>query len=198
VQDPTTIVVCSVTLTRSPKNLLSKHTQHIINCTRTYPNCFQSCGLSYLRVGIADEAKEDVSEHFTEVFDVIEEARSTGGACLVHCNKGMSRSAILVLAFLVAHCNLSAVSALQLLQQKRPAVSPNPGFLGQLLDLELRVRGCISLDATKVRATLMSKVTQIQTAIASLLKANRISCHKAQLPLVAARHCFTNTALIFA
>jgi protein-tyrosine phosphatase len=153
-------------LTCSRESLPLQHTQHIINCTRTFPNCFQSCGLSYLRVGIADEAKEDVSEHFTEAFAVIEEARSKGGACLVHCNKGMSRSAILVLAFLVAHCNLSAVSALQLLQQKRPAVSPNPGFLSQLLKLELKVRGCISLDATKVRAMLLSTVAQRQTAIA--------------------------------
>jgi predicted protein tyrosine phosphatase len=108
--------------------------------------------LSYLRVGIADEAEEDVSEHFAEAFAVIEEARLLGGACLVHCSKGMSRSAILILAFLVAHCNLSAACALQLLQQKRQyqLVSPNPGFLNQLLELELRVRGCISLDAAKV------------------------------------------------
>jgi Dual specificity phosphatase, catalytic domain len=154
--------------------------------------------LSYLRVGIADEAKEDVSEHFTEAFAVIEEARSKGGACLVHCNKGMSRSAILVLAFLVAHCNLSAVSALQLLQQKRPAVSPNPGFLSQLLQLELRVRGCISLDATKVRVTLLSTLLQRQTAVASLLKSSRISCYSAQLPLVAARDLFTDTSIFLA
>jgi hypothetical protein len=56
---------------------------------------------------------------------------STAGApscCLVHCQKGMSRSATIVLSYLMlANRGLSLMKALHYVKDRRPVVSPNQG-----------------------------------------------------------------------
>jgi hypothetical protein len=54
------------------------------------------------------------------------------GSVLVHCAAGVSRSATVVLGYLMARQNLSLAAALQHLKEVRPWVSPNPGFMQQL------------------------------------------------------------------
>lgn len=55
---------------------------------------------------------------------------------LVHCQKGMSRSASIAAAFLIAHRNMSLADALHTLKSRRAIVSPNRGFLQQLQHFE--------------------------------------------------------------
>lgn len=55
---------------------------------------------------------------------------------LVHCQKGMSRSASIAAAFLIAHRNMSLADALHTLKSRRSIVSPNRGFLQQLRHFE--------------------------------------------------------------
>lgn len=58
---------------------------------------------------------------------------------LVHCLMGRSRSAAMVLGYLVAHHGLTLEEALYQLRQARPHVQPNRGFLRQLRDFEHRL-----------------------------------------------------------
>ena len=78
----------------------------------------------------------------------------TWGKVLVHCLMGMSRSATLVLAFLVKRRNMNVIEALRLVSRVTDStllyrnchdqikdsrdVRPNDGFLRQLAELELR------------------------------------------------------------
>lgn len=55
-----------------------------------------------------------------------------GARVLVHCQKGMSRSASIAAAFLIAHRNMSLDDALRTLKSRRAIVAPNRGFLRQL------------------------------------------------------------------
>ena len=48
--------------------------------------------------------------------------------------------------------------ALGRLVRARPAICPNPGFLAQLKDLELRTRGKASLDVSALPAKKMDRV----------------------------------------
>ena len=48
-----------------------------------------------------DEEEVDIQQHFQAAFDFIEKAESSGGAVLVHCHEGKSRSITLVLAYLM-------------------------------------------------------------------------------------------------
>ncbi|XP_053730540.1 dual specificity protein phosphatase 5-like isoform X4 [Synchiropus splendidus] len=61
-------------------------------------------------------------------------ALTSGGKVLVHCAVGVSRSAALVLAYLMIHHHLSLLAAIHCVQHKR-WIFPNRGFLRQLIKL---------------------------------------------------------------
>ncbi|XP_054716956.1 probable dual specificity protein phosphatase DDB_G0281963 [Uloborus diversus] len=54
------------------------------------------------------------------------------GACLVHCYGGVSRSATLVVAYLMKKYSIGVEEALQKVKEKRYCACPNAGFLSQL------------------------------------------------------------------
>lgn len=75
-------------------------------------------------------------------------AASGGGAVLVHCGQGVSRSATVLLAYLMQHHveegapgGLTLLRALDLAKAARPCICPNKGFMALLLALELRLHG---------------------------------------------------------
>ena len=51
---------------------------------------------------------------------------------LIHCMAGVSRSATVLVAYLIRHQAMTFESALRLLRDKRFQVDPNPGFRKQL------------------------------------------------------------------
>lgn len=61
------------------------------------------------------------------------------GKVFVHCHQGISRSATLVLAYLMIYKRMTAKQAVQIVRKKRE-IYPNEGFFEQLSDLELRLR----------------------------------------------------------
>lgn len=61
------------------------------------------------------------------------------GRILVHCAVGVSRSATLVLAYLMLYHSLTLVEAIKKVKDHR-GIIPNRGFLRQLLALDRRLR----------------------------------------------------------
>lgn len=53
----------------------------------------------------------------------------------VHCHQGISRSATIVMAFLMIKRNMTLAQAIVTVRSRR-AVMPNDGFLQQLLELQ--------------------------------------------------------------
>jgi protein-tyrosine phosphatase len=58
----------------------------------------------------------------------------------VHCYAGRSRSATVVIAWLMRTRHLSMDDAFALVRSKRELVHPNVGFVSQLRDYERRIR----------------------------------------------------------
>ncbi|ELR16194.1 dual specificity phosphatase, catalytic domain containing protein [Acanthamoeba castellanii str. Neff] len=83
--------------------------------------------------GLQDADTSDLLSRLPECIAFIEEALQAGSGVLVHCQGGISRSAAVVVGFLV-HSNrdLSANEALALLHQSRPTARPRPAFLEQV------------------------------------------------------------------
>ena len=71
----------------------------------------------------------------------IHKGLSGGGCVLVHCAAGISRSASLVLGYLVLYREHSLRSAFGLVYAARPCIWPNEGFMAALIALEVAVRG---------------------------------------------------------
>jgi len=81
---------------------------------------------------VRDTIKADISKCFEKTANWIAEALDQGDGVLVHCHWGASRSASIVLAFLMKHRGMPLDDAMALVTQKRNDANPNRGFMKQL------------------------------------------------------------------
>ena len=94
----------------------------------------------YLKIEQAD-GYEDITKHFDATNKFINLAHESKGNVLVHCKQGISRSASIILGFLIGHrardVNTKTVdSALKFLKEKYPKANPNYFFLRSIKEWE--------------------------------------------------------------
>ena len=85
---------------------------------------------------VEDHHEEDILQHFGRCVAFIDEGRQAG-AVLVYCTAGVSRSASVVIAYIMTKLNCGLDEGLRIARASRQWVNPNPGFIDQL-----RVRVC--------------------------------------------------------
>ncbi|KAJ8734453.1 hypothetical protein PYW08_013703 [Mythimna loreyi] len=83
-------------------------------------------------IKLADVPKEDLISHLPETNEFIKQAIAGGGTILVHCHFGVSRSAAVVISFIMEKYGLCYEEAFNLVRSKRRFVGPNVGFIAQL------------------------------------------------------------------
>lgn len=81
---------------------------------------------------LADMPRADILSLFQSSFEFLDKALESGGTVLVHCFYGVSRSATLVIAYLMKKYSMSFSDAYELVKQKRKIAYPNRGFQEQL------------------------------------------------------------------
>ena len=72
--------------------------------------------------------KEDLLQYFDSCVAYIEEGIKEGGNVLVHCAMGVSRSATVVVAFLMKNKGMKRDEAIDWVKSKRH-INPNKGFM---------------------------------------------------------------------
>ena len=85
---------------------------------------------------VDDDIAVDIYSHFYNAVDFIDSALSKNGKVFVHCYAGISRSASIILAYLMAIKKYTLEDAHDLLLSKRKICDPNPGFMLQLTCFE--------------------------------------------------------------
>ncbi|XP_036381455.1 dual specificity protein phosphatase 10 [Megalops cyprinoides] len=117
--------------------LLHLNIGFVVNVTTHLPLYHLNTGLvRYKRLPATDNSRQNLRQYFEEVFEFIEEARDAGRGVLVHCQAGVSRSATIVIAYLMKHTLMTMMDAYKYVRGRRPVVSPNLNFMGQLLEFE--------------------------------------------------------------
>uniref|UniRef100_A0A4W4DXD4 protein-tyrosine-phosphatase n=1 Tax=Electrophorus electricus TaxID=8005 RepID=A0A4W4DXD4_ELEEL len=117
--------------------LLRLNVSYVVNVTTHLPLYHVDTGLvRYKRLPATDNSKQNLRQYFEEVFEFIEEAHQSGRGVLVHCQAGVSRSATIVIAYLMKHTLMTMTDAYKYVRSRRPVVSPNLNFMGQLLEFE--------------------------------------------------------------
>ncbi|XP_015747930.1 PREDICTED: dual specificity protein phosphatase 19-like [Acropora digitifera] len=114
---------------------LKKHNiTHILNVGSGIRNAYP-LEFKYNTVEILDLPDTNISGHFVALFDFINFGLKNG-AILVHCNAGVSRSATVILGYLMHTERLTLEESMKILKEARPCVKPNEGFLCQLQDYQ--------------------------------------------------------------
>ncbi|KAM4743729.1 dual specificity protein phosphatase 22-A isoform 2-T2 [Anableps anableps] len=92
--------------------------------------------ITYLCIHAADASSQNLLQHFKECIGFIHECRLNGGACLVHCLAGVSRSTTMVVAYLMTVTHYSWEECLTAVKAVRSFVGPNYGFQEQLQEYQ--------------------------------------------------------------
>lgn len=116
---------------RDYTRLLAAGVTHIINCCEHRVSSDIS-RFHILDLRLNDSSSSDIAMYIYTAIDFIESAIASKGKVLVHCLKGISRSASLVIAYLMWKRDMGVRQALAFVQRARPSVNPNGDFLVQL------------------------------------------------------------------
>jgi predicted protein tyrosine phosphatase len=97
------------------------------------------------KLDLRDHSDEDIARHFNEALKFMHEGIIRNEGVLVHCRQGVSRSATIVLAYLMefgiqdqngfSH-PMSYADAFDYVKERRPFISPNLGFVLALHEVE--------------------------------------------------------------
>lgn len=128
------LYVGGIAVARNLGALQAAGISHVVNASPIVP-CFHRSWLRYHVVAVFDDEEEDIMQFFESTNSYIAKGRRKG-AVLVHCFAGQSRSVALLLAYLVAHEEMTVDGALGLIRASRPAAAPNAGFMRQLQHFE--------------------------------------------------------------
>eukprot|EP01012_Entosiphon_sulcatum_P037779 TRINITY_DN4866_c0_g2_i1.p1 TRINITY_DN4866_c0_g2~~TRINITY_DN4866_c0_g2_i1.p1 ORF type:complete len:214 (-),score=34.63 TRINITY_DN4866_c0_g2_i1:255-896(-) len=110
--------------------LQKKGIAYIVNTARECdsPDAAQH-GIKYLKFDLDDHSDAPISRCFQDAFRFIDEAQREKKGVLVHCHRGISRSATIVIAYLMARNCMSFEESFEFVKRKRDIINPNLGFV---------------------------------------------------------------------
>lgn len=113
---------------------------YVLNASNTCPKPDFIPESHFLRVPVNDSFCEKILPWLDRSVDFIEKAKASNARVLVHCLAGISRSATIAIAYIMKRMDMSLDEAYRFVKEKRPTISPNFNFLGQLLDFEKNIK----------------------------------------------------------
>ncbi|KAK5601913.1 hypothetical protein CRENBAI_019094 [Crenichthys baileyi] len=113
---------------------------YVLNASNTCPKPDFIPDSHFLRVPVNDSFCEKILPWLDRSVEFIEKAKASNARVLVHCLAGISRSATIAIAYIMKRMDMSLDEAYRFVKEKRPTISPNFNFLGQLLDFEKNIK----------------------------------------------------------
>jgi protein-tyrosine phosphatase len=113
---------------------------HVLNVTDTEPCAFPQ-HFKYFTVPVQDTSTERLEPFFAAAFSFMSRAVAGGGKVFIHCVQGVSRSASMVLYFMMRSLDMSLLDAFKQVRDARACAHPNVNFWGQLAREEVKLRG---------------------------------------------------------
>ena len=124
---------------KNKKMLLELGITHIV-CAGKGLKCYYPDTFAYIKFEVEDGDEADISVHFSDAFEFIDQAVAEGGKILIHCAAGVSRSATIAISYFMQKKCLAYKEAYLLVKDARQQISPNSGFIKQLKELEFKLQ----------------------------------------------------------
>ena len=106
---------------KSKKFLQQSRITHVLSAAWELNPAFPG-QYEYLHIKMSDKPTFDLNLHLDCALEFIHNALNNDGRVLVHCYAGISRSASIVVAYLIRYNSLTLAEALSLCKQKRTQV----------------------------------------------------------------------------
>ncbi|XP_071947783.1 dual specificity protein phosphatase 12-like [Antedon mediterranea] len=116
---------------KSASNLADMGIRHVLSIMSSVKPSLSSQEVVHKFVEVDDDLEADILQFLPECTEFVKDGLQKGGI-LVHCFGGVSRSASVVIAYLMEKECLTVDEALKEVQKIRPAVMPNEAFISQL------------------------------------------------------------------
>ena len=118
---------------RNEQQLREAGITHVINCAADYSeDYFKDKGIKYKSYHLKDHVHEDIACVFYDAIEFLKSAKDEGGKVFVHCVQGISRSATIVIAYIIYTTKMSYNESYTLCRSRRPCANPNMAFIAQL------------------------------------------------------------------
>lgn len=140
----------------SVEELRRHNIRRVLNVAEECPvssSCEQgiaSGAVAVKKVDLRDHSDEDISRHFSEALTFMHEGIAHNEGVLVHCRQGVSRSATMILAYLMQYglrdpitgkwLPMTYAEAFDYVKERRPRISPNLGFVLALHEVEKQAK----------------------------------------------------------
>ncbi|CAL1547888.1 unnamed protein product [Lymnaea stagnalis] len=104
------------------------------NQVETNEEFYKEANISFHGIPALDVPTFKILPYLEPAADFIDNALAKGGVVYIHCQQGISRSATVVIAFLMLRRRMDLLTAVQQVRGRRE-ICPNEGFLKQLCSL---------------------------------------------------------------
>ncbi|CAF3378321.1 unnamed protein product [Rotaria socialis] len=121
--------------------ILNKGIRCVINISSECPMQDLGPTVEYEKISLLDLPTTSIQPYFDRLTTRIHQNLQQGKKTLVHCYVGRSRSATIILAYLMKHKQMSLREAFHYLRSRRHIVGPNFGFIKQLISYERTIFG---------------------------------------------------------
>ena len=150
---------------------------HIVNASLDCDNAHVASGVQYMNVRVKDKKNSDITPYFPLFYAFMCDAlqKNPDARILVHCTQGVSRSATLVLSYLMKSKRWTLVQSVNCLLSKRGVVYPNRGFVAQLMRFEHTLYGVCSISDVEMDALVDGRIPD--TTVSEILQ-NRTLCER--------------------
>ncbi|XP_048401789.1 dual specificity protein phosphatase 8-like isoform X2 [Stegostoma tigrinum] len=109
---------------------------YVLNASNSCPKPDFISESHFMRIPVNDNYCEKLLPWLDESVVFIDKAKVSNCRVLVHCLAGISRSATVAIAYIMKTMGLSSDDAYRFVKDRRPSISPNFNFMGQLLEYE--------------------------------------------------------------
>ncbi|CRG93388.1 protein tyrosine phosphatase, putative [Plasmodium gallinaceum] len=141
-------------------NIEEKGITHIINtagyeCENKYENLF-FYRTYYLKDDMYDDIFYTLLDSLRFIKNVLKE--NERNKILIHCSKGISRSVIIIIFFLMSELNLNYFDAFQIVKNSRALSNPNMNYITQLLNIFNIKKTVQNIDRRKENKIIKDKI----------------------------------------
>ncbi|KAA0724213.1 Dual specificity protein phosphatase 8 [Triplophysa tibetana] len=133
---------------------------YVLNASNTCPKPDFITESHFMRIPVNDNYCEKLLPWLDKTNEFIDKAKVSNCRVIVHCLAGISRSATIAIAYIMKTMGLSSDDAYRFVKDRRPSISPNFNFLGQLLEFEKGLRLLKALSSGQEKSEQLKELSE--------------------------------------